>query len=313
MPHNAQSRPYDELLRTHIAGIDMRTPVLTASGTFGFGEEFADFVDLARLGGVMVKGTTLAPRRGNDGVRIAETPQGMLNCIGLENPGVEHFLTEILPRIQPYGMNVIVNISGSSVEDYAALAARLNVAGVAALEINISCPNVREGGIVFGTDPHAAAEVVRAVKGASEKPVIAKLSPNVTSITEMAHAVEEAGADIISLINTLIGMQIDIERRCPVLGNRTGGLSGPAVKPVAVRMVWDVAHVVHVPVIGMGGISSWQDAVEFFLAGASAVAVGTANFIDPAVTMKICDGLGRYLHENQISNIREIVGAAWNE
>ena len=311
MPHNAQSYPYDELLRTHIAGIDMRTPVLTASGTFGFGEEFADFVDLARLGGVMVKGTTLAPRRGNDGVRIAETPQGMLNCIGLENPGVEHFLTEILPRIQPYGMNVIVNISGSSVENYAALAARLNVAGVAALEINISCPNVKEGGIVFGTDPHAAAEVARAVKGASEKPVIAKLSPNVTSITEMAHAVEEAGADIISLINTLIGMQIDIERRCPVLGNRTGGLSGPAVKPVAVRMVWDVAHVVHVPVIGMGGISSWQDAVEFFLAGASAVAVGTANFIDPAVTMKICDGLGRYLHENQISNIREIVGAAW--
>ncbi len=311
MPHNAQSYPYDELLSTHIAGIDMRTPVLTASGTFGFGEEFADFVDLARLGGVMVKGTTLAPRRGNDGVRIAETPQGMLNCIGLENPGVEHFLTEILPRIQPYGMNVIVNISGSSVEDYAALAARLNVAGVAALEINISCPNVKEGGIVFGTDPHAAAEVVRAVKGASEKPVIAKLSPNVTSITEMAHAVEEAGANIISLINTLIGMQIDIERRCPVLGNRTGGLSGPAVKPVAVRMVWDVAHVVHVPVIGMGGISSWQDAVEFFLAGASAVAVGTANFIDPAVTMKICDGLGRYLHENQISNIREIVGAAW--
>ena len=311
MPHNTQSYPYDELLRTNIAGIDMRTPVLTASGTFGFGEEFADFVDLARLGGVMVKGTTLAPRCGNDGVRIAETPQGMLNCIGLENPGVDVFLTEILPRIQPYGMNVIVNISGSSVEDYAALAARLNVAGVVALEINISCPNVKEGGIVFGTDPHAAAAVVCAVKAASEKPVIAKLSPNVTSITEMALAVEEAGADIISLINTLIGMQIDIERRCPVLGNRTGGLSGPAVKPIAVRMVWDVAHVVHVPVIGMGGISSWQDAVEFFLAGASAVAVGTANFIDPAITMKICDGLGRYLHENQMSSIRDLIGQAW--
>ena len=311
MPHNAQSYPYDELLRTNIAGIDMRTPVLTASGTFGFGEEFADFVDLARLGGVMVKGTTLAPRRGNDGVRIAETPQGMLNCIGLENPGVDVFLTEILPRIQPYGMNVSVNISGSSVEDYAALAARLNVAGVAALEINISCPNVKEGGIVFGTDPHAAAAVVRAVAAASEKPVIAKLSPNVTSITEMALAVEEAGADVISLINTLIGMQIDIVRRRPVLGNRTGGLSGSAVKPVAVRMVWDVAHVVHVPVIGMGGISSWQDAVEFFLAGASAVAVGTANFIDPAITMKICDGLGRYLHENQMSSIRELIGQAW--
>jgi len=311
MPPNTVKYPYDDLLRTNIAGIEMRTPVLTASGTFGFGEEFADFVDLARLGGVMVKGTTLTPRRGNDGIRIAETPQGMLNCIGLENPGVEHFLTEILPRIRPYGMNVIVNISGSSVDDYAELAERLNVVGIAALEINISCPNVKEGGIVFGTDPRAAADVVRAVAAVSEKPVIAKLSPNVTSITEMALAVEEAGADVISLINTLIGMQIDIHRRRPVLGNRTGGLSGPAVKPVAVRMVWDVAHVVQIPVIGMGGIASWEDAMEFFLAGASAVAVGTANFNDPAVTMKICDGLGRHLHENKISNIGEIVGRAW--
>ena len=311
MPPSTVNYPYDDLLRTIIAGIEMRTPVLTASGTFGFGEEFADFVDLARLGGVMVKGTTLTPRRGNEGVRIAETPQGMLNCIGLENPGVKHFLTEILPRIRPYGMNVIVNISGSSVDDYAEIARRLNVDGVAALEINISCPNVKEGGIVFGTDPRAAADVVRAVVSASEKPVIAKLSPNVTSITEMALAVEEAGADVISLINTLIGMQIDIERKCPVLGNRTGGLSGPAVKPVAVRMVWDVAHVVHVPVIGMGGIASWQDAVEFFLAGASAVAIGTANFTDPAVTMKICDGLGRYLHENRISNIEQMIAGAW--
>ena len=311
MPHNEQIYPYDDLLCTNIAGIQMRTPVLTASGTFGFGEEFADFVDLARLGGVMVKGTTLAPRRGNDGVRITETPQGMLNCIGLENPGVERFLTEILPRIRPYDMNVIVNISGSSVEDYAEIATRLNVDGVSALEVNISCPNVKEGGIVFGTDPRAAADVVRAVVAASEKPVIAKLSPNVTSITEMALAVEDAGADAISLINTLIGMQIDIERYSPVLGNRTGGLSGPAVKPVAVRMVWDVAHVVRVPVIGMGGISSWQDAVEFFLAGASAVAVGTANFVDPAVTMKICDGLGRYLHEKKFSNVKELIAKAW--
>ena len=311
MPHSAQIYPHDELLPTNIAGIEMRTPVLAASGTFGFGEEFADFVDLARLGGVMVKGMTIAPRRGNDGVRIAETPQGMLNCIGLENPGVDAFLSEILPRIQRYGMNVIVNISGSSVEDYAAIATKLNVAGVTALEINISCPNVKEGGIVFGTDPRAAADVVHAVAAASEKPVIAKLSPNVTSITEMARAVEDAGADVISLINTLIGMQIDIERQRPVLGNRTGGLSGPAIRSVAVRMVWDVAHVVHVPVIGMGGISSWQDAAEFFLAGASAVAVGTANFIDPAVTMKICDGLGRYLHEKKISNIRELIGRAW--
>ena len=311
MPPSTVNYPYDDLLRTNIAGIEMRTPVLTASGTFGFGEEFADFVDLARLGGVMVKGTTLAPRRGNEGVRIAETPQGMLNCIGLENPGVDVFLTEILPRIQPYHMNIIVNISGSSVEDYAELAACLNVAGVAALEVNISCPNVKEGGIVFGTDPRAAADVVRAVAAASDKPVIAKLSPNVTSITEMAQAVEEAGADAISLINTLIGMQIDIARQRPVLGNRTGGLSGPAVKPIAVRMVWEVAHAVRIPVIGMGGISSWQDAVEFFLAGASAVAVGTANFTDPAVTMKICDGLGHYFHERKFSSIADLVGKAW--
>ncbi|EKU71607.1 dihydroorotate dehydrogenase [Selenomonas sp. F0473] len=303
----------DGRLQTSVAGIKMRTPVLAASGTFGFGEEFADFVDLSRLGGVMVKGTTLKPRRGNEGVRVAETPQGMLNCIGLENPGADVLLTEILPRIRPYNMNVIVNISGSSVEDYAQIAERLNVPDVAALEINISCPNVKEGGIVFGTDPHAAAAVVRAVRQRTQKPVIAKLSPNVTSITEMALAVEAAGADIISLINTLIGMQIDIHRWRPVLGNRTGGLSGPAVKPVALRMVWDVARAVRVPVIGMGGIASWEDAVEFFLAGASAVAVGTANFSDPRITMKICDGLARYLQERGISHINEIVGKAWDE
>ena len=303
----------DKRLHTTLAGIDMCTPVLAASGTFGFGEEFADFVDLSRLGGVMVKGTTLHPRRGNDGVRIAETPQGMLNCIGLENPGVDVFLQEILPPIRHYGMNVIVNISGGSVEDYAAVAERLNVPDVAALEINISCPNVKEGGIVFGTDPHAAASVVRAVRRTAQKPVIAKLSPNVTSITEMARAVEAAGADMISLINTLIGMRIDIETGKPVLGNRTGGLSGPAVKPVAVRMVYDVARAVRVPIIGMGGIASWEDAVEFFLAGASAVAVGTANFTDPAIMMKICDGLLHYMEEHDISHINEIVGAAHME
>lgn len=303
----------DKRLHTSVAGIDMCTPVLAASGTFGFGEEFADFVDLSRLGGVMVKGTTLNPRRGNEGVRIAETPQGMLNCIGLENPGVDVLLTEILPRIRTYGMNVIVNISGSSVADYAQIAERLNVPDVAALEINISCPNVKEGGIVFGTDPHAAAAVVRAVRDRTQKPVIAKLSPNVTSITEMALAVEAAGADVISLINTLIGMQIDIRRRRPVLGNCTGGLSGPAIRPVALRMVWNAAHAVHVPIIGMGGIASWEDAVEFFLAGASAVAVGTANFSDPRTTMKICDGLARYLEENDIPHIEEIIGAAWDD
>ena len=300
----------DERLHTNLLGIAMQTPVLTASGTFGFGEEFADFVDLSRLGGVMVKGTTLLPRRGNDGVRITETPKGMLNCIGLENPGVEHFLKETLPRIQQYGMNTIVNISGSTAEDYGKLAGLLDVPGVAAIELNVSCPNVKEGGIVFGTDPEAASAVVRAAKANTKKPVILKLSPNVTDIVAVAKAVEAAGADAVSLINTLLGMEIDIHRFRPVLGNITGGLSGPCVKPVAVRMVWQVAQAVHIPIIGMGGIASAEDAVEFFLAGASAVAVGTANFTDPEITMKICDGLTDYLAENGFSSIEEIVGKA---
>ena len=286
------------------------TTELTASGRFGFGEECADFGHLARLGGVMAKGTTLLPRRGNDGVRITETPKGMLNCIGLENPGVEHFLKETLPRIQQYGMNTIVNISGSTAEDYGKLAGLLDVPGVAAIELNVSCPNVKEGGIVFGTDPEAASAVVRATKAHTKKPVILKLSPNVTDIVAMAKAVEAAGADAVSLINTLLGMEIDIHRFRPVLGNITGGLSGPCVKPVAVRMVWQVAQAVHIPIIGMGGIASAEDAVEFFLAGASAVAVGTANFTDPEITMKICDGLTDYLTENGFSSIEEIVGKA---
>lgn len=300
----------DERLRTELLGIGMETPVLTASGTFGFGEEFADFVDLARLGGVMVKGTTLAPRRGNEGVRVTETPMGMLNCIGLENPGVEVFLKEILPRIEPYGMHVIVNISGSSAEAYGTLAKMLDVPGVAAIELNVSCPNVKDGGILFGTDPEAASSVVRAAKANTKKPVILKLSPNVTDIVQMAKAVEAAGADAVSLINTLLGMEIDIHRWRPVLGNVTGGLSGACVKPVAVRMVWQVAQAVRVPIIGMGGITSAKDAVEFFLAGASAVAVGTANFTDPTVTMRICDGLNDYLEQRGLSNIRELVGKA---
>ncbi|ERL25202.1 dihydroorotate dehydrogenase [Mitsuokella sp. oral taxon 131] len=300
----------DERLRTELLGIEMETPVLTASGTFGFGEEFADFVDLARLGGVMVKGTTLAPRRGNEGVRVTETPMGMLNCIGLENPGVEVFLKEILPRIEPYGMHVIVNISGSSAEAYGTLAKMLDVPGVAAIELNVSCPNVKDGGILFGTDPEAASSVVRAAKANTKKPVILKLSPNVTDIVQMAKAVEAAGADAVSLINTLLGMEIDIHRWRPVLGNVTGGLSGACVKPVAVRMVWQVAQAVRVPIIGMGGITSAKDAVEFFLAGASAVAVGTANFTDPTVTMRICDGLNDYLEQRGLSNIRELVGKA---
>ena len=299
----------DKRLHTSLAGIYMNTPVLTASGTFGFGEEFADFVDLSRLGGVMVKGTTLKPRRGNDGVRITETPKGMLNCIGLENPGVEIFLQETLPRIAKYDMNVIVNISGSTVEEYGILAEMLDVPEVAAIELNVSCPNVKEGGIVFGTDPKAAAAVVREAKAHTQKPVILKLSPNVTDIVTMAKAVEAAGADVISLINTLLGMEINIHSRKPTLGNITGGLSGPCIKPVALRMVYQVAKAVQVPIIGMGGISTWEDAAEFLLAGASAVAVGTANFTDPAVTMKICDGLNDYLARQHIESVQEIVGA----
>lgn len=299
-----------ERLHTKLLGLDMKTPVMTASGTFGFGEEFADFVDLSLLGGVMVKGTTLKPRRGNEGVRIAETAggAGMLNCIGLENPGVELFLQETLPRLEQYHMNVIVNISGSTVEEYGVLAKMLDVPGVAAIELNVSCPNVREGGIVFGTDPKAASAVVREAKADTSKPVIIKLSPNVTDIVAMARAVEEAGADAISMINTLLGMEIDIEKRCPVLGNVTGGLSGPCVKPVALRMVYQVAQAVQIPIIGMGGISCWQDAVQFFLAGADAISVGTANFVDPAVTMKICQGLDDYLSQKGLSHISELVG-----
>lgn len=298
----------DTLLATDLCGIKMKTPILTGSGTFGFGEEFADFVDLSSIGGVVVKGTTLKPRRGNDGVRITETPAGMLNCIGLENPGVEVFLKETLPRIRRYDMNVIVNISGSSVEDYGLLAEKLDATDIAAIEVNISCPNVKEGGIVFGTDPQAAAAVTRAVKSHTGKPVIVKLSPNVTDIVCMAKAVEDAGADAISLINTLLGMQIDIRTWTPVLGNITGGLSGPCVKPVAVRMVWQVAQAVHVPIIGMGGIMSAEDAVEFFLAGASAVAIGTANFTDPSCISKISDDLAAYLTTHRLENIHDLIG-----
>lgn len=298
----------DDRLHVNLAGIAMNTPVMTASGTFGFGEEFADFVDLNRLGGVMVKGTTLKPRRGNDGVRITETPMGMMNCIGLENPGIDVLLTKTLPRLKQYGMNVIVNISGGTVDEYGELAAMLDVPEVAAIELNVSCPNVKEGGIVFGTDPKAAAAVVKAAKAKTDKPVILKLSPNVTDIVTMAKAVEAAGADVISLINTLLGMEININTRKPTLGNITGGLSGPCIKPVALRMVWQVANAVKVPIIGMGGIASANDAIEFILAGASAVAVGTANFTDPAITMKICDGINDYLKANGIDNVRDLVG-----
>ena len=298
----------NDKLSTKICEIEMQTPILAASGTFGFGEEFADFVDLSKLGGVMVKGTTLNPRRGNEGIRITETPCGMLNCIGLENPGVEVFINETLPRIEKYNMNVIVNISGSSVEDYGELAKRLDINGVAAIELNISCPNVKDGGIIFGTDPKAASAVTNIAKKSTSKPVIVKLSPNVTDIKLMARAVEDAGADCISLINTLMGMEINIDTWRPTLGNVTGGLSGGAIKPVALRMVYEVAKTVKVPVIGMGGIRSWQDAVEFFLAGASAIAVGTANFTDPTITMKIADGLENYLCNHNLDSIHDLIG-----
>lgn len=297
------------MLAVEIAGIKMKTPIMTGSGTFGFGEEFADFVDLNALGAVVVKGTTLKPRSGNKGVRIAETPSGMLNCIGLENPGVEVFLKETLPRLKKnYDVPIIVNISGSTVAEYAELARMLDVDGVAAVELNVSCPNVKEGGIVFGTDKKSASDVVRAVKSATKKPVIIKLSPNVTDIADMARAVEDAGADAISMINTLTGMVIDTKSWRPVLGNITGGLSGPAVRPVAVRMVWQVAKAVKIPIIGMGGIMTADDAIQFMLAGASAVAVGTANFVNPSAVQDIADGMKKYLAERGMADINELVG-----
>lgn len=295
------------LLQTELCGMKLPTPIFAASGTFGFGEEFENFVDLKRLGGVMVKCITLKPRRGNNGVRITETPAGMLNAIGLENPGVEVFLKKILPRIKDK-MNVVVNVSGSSVDDYGRLAKLLDVDGVAAIELNISCPNVKDGGIIFGTDERQAALVTSAAKKNTRKPVIVKLSPNVTDITKIARAVETAGADCLSLINTLMGMEINIHTWRPTLGNITGGLSGGAIKPVAVRMVWQVAQAVKIPIIGMGGIRSAADAAEFFLAGASAVAIGTANFSEPSITMQIADDLERYLRGCGLKNIRELVG-----
>lgn len=296
------------MLSVDLAGIKMKTPVMTASGTFGFGMEYSDFVDINKIGAVVVKGTTLTPRSGNSGVRIAETPAGMLNSIGLENPGVEEFLNHTLPSLADYDVPVIVNIAGNTVEEYGELAKRLEVKGVAALELNISCPNVKQGGIAFGTNCDSAASVVKMVKNNTSLPVIVKLSPNVTDIVEMAKAVEAAGADAIAMINTLLGMAINIHTWQPVLGNVVGGLSGPAVKPVAVRMVWQVANAVKLPIIGMGGIMTAEDAVEFILAGATAVAVGTANFVNPYATMEIADGIKDYLAKKGLSHVSQLVG-----
>lgn len=292
----------------NIAGIKMRSPVMTASGTFGFGLEYADFLNLNEIGAIVVKGTTLEPRSGNHGRRIAETPAGMLNAIGLENPGADNFLAKILPRLSSYDVPVIVNIAGRTVEEYGAVAQKLNIDGIAGLEVNISCPNVKQGGIAFGTNPQSAAEVISCVKKNSRLPVIAKLSPNVSDIVTMAQAVEDAGADAISLINTLLGMAIDIKTWKPMLGNIVGGLSGPAVKPVAVRMVWQVAKAVKVPVIGMGGIMTADDAIEFLLAGAHAVAVGTANFVNPHAVVEITEGIKAYLAGHGLTDVNHLIG-----
>ena len=297
-------------LKVNIGTLKLKNPVLTASGTFGYGEEFADFVDLTRLGGFIVKGTTLHPREGNPYPRMAETPMGMLNAVGLQNKGVHYFVEHIYPRLKDLDTNVIVNVSGSSVEDYRETAAIINeLENIPAIELNISCPNVKHGGMTFGVHPEAAAEVVSAVRSAYHKTLIVKLTPNVTDITEIAKAVEGAGADSISLINTMLGMAIDAERRKPLLSTVTGGLSGPCVKPVALRMVWQVAKAVKVPVVGLGGIMNATDAIEFLLAGATAIELGTANFIDPAITVKVIDGINVYLDRHGFKSVHEIIGA----
>lgn len=287
----------------------MKNPVMTASGTFGYGVEFADFVNLEEIGGIIVKGTTLNPREGNDYPRMVETSSGMLNCVGLQNKGVDYFCKNIYPEIKDINTNMIVNVSGSCPEDYAECAARINeLENIPAIELNISCPNVRQGGMAFGVTTDGAASVVRAVREAYKKTLIVKLSPNVTSIADIALAVQDAGADAVSLINTLMGMVIDIEKRKPVLSIATGGMSGPAVKPVAVRCVWQVAKAVSVPVIGLGGIMNAHDAIEFLLAGASAIEIGTANFVDPAVTVKVANGISDWLDAHGCSSVQDIIG-----
>ncbi len=296
-------------LAVKIGALDLKNPVLTASGTFGYGEEFAPFIDLGRLGGYIIKGTTLNHREGNPYPRMVETPSGMLNAVGLQNKGVDYFIENIYPRIRNIRSELIVNVSGAKIEDYVETARRLApLDDVGAIEVNISCPNVKEGGMAFGTTTTGAAEVTKAIRDVYPKTLIVKLSPNVTSIADIAKAVEAEGADSVSLINTIMGMSIDIERRRPHLSTITGGLSGPAVRPVAVRMVWQVAKAVNIPVIGLGGIMNGRDAIEFMLAGANAVEIGTANFIDPAVTMKVIDFIEDYCDRHGVNDINEIVG-----
>lgn len=297
-------------LSVRINRLKLKNPVMTASGTFGYGLEYADFVSLDQIGGIIVKGTTLQPREGNDYPRMAETPSGMLNCVGLQNKGVEYFCEHIYPQIKDIDTNMIVNVSGSSPETYAECAARIDkLDKIPAIELNISCPNVKQGGMAFGTTCAGAASVVKAVRQRYNKTLIVKLSPNVTDIAEIAKACEAEGADSVSLINTLMGMAIDIEKRQPMLSIATGGLSGPAVKPVAVRMVWQVAKAVKIPVIGLGGICNAADAIEFLMAGATAIQIGTANFLDPAVTVKVRDGINEWLDRHGCASVSEIIGA----
>lgn len=297
-------------LNVNINKLELKNPVMTASGTFGYGLEFNDFISIDEIGGIIVKGTTLEPRQGNDYPRMAEVPSGMLNCVGLQNKGVEYFCSNIYPQIKDINTNMIVNVSGSTLEDYAACAARINeLDNIPAIELNISCPNVKAGGMAFGVTASGAASVVKAVREVYDKTLIVKLSPNVTSVVDIAKACEAEGADSVSLINTLMGMAIDIEKRKPILSIATGGLSGPAVKPVALRMVWQVAKAVNIPVIGLGGISSATDAIEFLMAGATAIQIGTANFLDPTITIKVRDGINQWLDQHNISDVNDIIGS----
>ena len=297
-------------LSTKIGSLELKNPVMTASGTFGYGTEYADFMDISRLGAIIVKGTTLAPRQGNPYPRMAETPSGMLNAVGLQNKGVDYFVDHIYPEVRKIGTNIIVNVSGSCIDDYVQTASIINTLDdIPAIELNISCPNVKQGGMAFGVNPDSAAQVVSAVRKAYDKTLIVKLSPNVTDITEIARAVEGAGADSVSLINTMLGMAIDAEKRKPILSTITGGMSGPAVKPVALRMVWQTAKAVKIPVIGLGGICSATDAIEFLLAGASAIQIGTANFIDPSISEKVIDGIADYLQRHGFNSVQDIIGA----
>ncbi|MCL1938442.1 MAG: dihydroorotate dehydrogenase [Candidatus Azobacteroides sp.] len=298
-------------LNVPIGGLQLKNPVLTASGTFGYGIEFADFIDLSRIGGIVVKGTTLRAREGNDYPRMAETPAGMLNAVGLQNKGVDYFITDIYPKIKDINTHFLVNVSGSTIEDYVACAERINdLKKISAIELNISCPNVKQGGMAFGITCAGASPVVRAVRKAYRKTLIVKLSPNVSDIAEIAKAVEGEGADAVSLINTLLGMAIDVEQRKPILSTITGGLSGPCIKPIALRMVYQTYKAVRIPIIGLGGISNGKDAVEFLLAGAAAIQIGTYNFIDPAISVKVVEEINQYLDRHGFQSVKELTGAA---